>query len=337
MSCFDNLISFKGSCSDTTPTSGLYLDMLGFTLDQADDIVQGQEISGENLIADKITFAKEIIVNQITTHLADKFRSNSIIEGQRVGYYYDNQILVAGEANQLKGMRLELCNDDNFVDLFISEISLQVNTTGNVSVFVYDLIQNKLLDTLTVATVAGEVSSSYVNKTYKSKRKKLHLFIGYDSTAISSYQASVSRNGCATCGSGNGLTYLNQYLTAAAGKIGTASSKIYSNFSSLSDTGGVSLNYSIECNHEEWLCTIANRIALPLLYKTAAELYDYGLISQRSNDTTLIDSEKWKLRREEMEFKYREELDNVLKKIKLPSDNICFQCNDKSKNVIILP
>jgi hypothetical protein len=311
--------------------------MLGFTLNQANDIVQNDYDSGEALIADKILFAKEIIVNQITTHLSDKFRSNSIIEGQRVGYYYDNQITVAGEAGYLKGIRLELCNNSNFVDVFISEISLQVNFTGNVSVYVYDLIQNKLLDTLTVSTVAGEVSSSYVNKTYKSKRKKLHLFIGYDSSTIDSYQASVSKNGCATCGGGNGLIYLNQYLIAAAGKMPTAANKIYSNFSSIGDTGGISLNYSIECNHEEWLCTISNKMALPLLYKTAAELYDYGIISQRNNDTTLIDLDKWQKRREEMEFKYREELDNVLKHIKLPSDNVCFQCKDKSKNAIILP
>ena len=114
-----------------------------------------------------------------------------------------------------------------------------MNTTGNVSVYVYDLIQNKLLDTITVAAVAGNISTYWANKTYTSYRKKMHLFIGYDSSAINSYQSTVSMETCADCGGGIQPYSCNRYVKVVGSKVASASSKILSNTTNMSETGGV--------------------------------------------------------------------------------------------------
>jgi hypothetical protein len=337
MGCFDNLIGYRGGCTETTATSGLYLDQLGINLKQLDDIVQDDYDSGEDLLSDKISFSIKKMASSINQRFAEKFVSKTIVEGDKIGQYYDNQTLVTGEAGYLKGIRIEVCNDKAFFDFYISEIALQVNTTGNVSVVVYDLIQNKLLDTITVAAVAGNISTYWANKTYTSYRKKMHLFIGYDSSAINSYQSTVALNACTDCAGGIQTHSCNRYVKVVGAKIASASSKILSNTVNMSETGGVTLNYSLQCNHQEWLCTYSNILALPLLYLTAAEVFKYGTISQRENATTIIDLKKWEEMYEYCMVNYAQEMDNIVKRIDVPCDNICFRCNEKSRVAIILP
>jgi len=198
--CLNNVINIKSrSCGSDTPSSGLYLDMLGINMDWLNSITQMPYKNGEDLFTNKLEFSAAAISHNIVSRFADKFRANTIVNGQRIGFYNDNLQVVAGEAGYLKGIEVELCNDTSFVDFFLSNISLQTNFSGSVPILVYDLIQNKLLDTLTVTTVAGEVSVLTVNKTYKSNRKQLHLILVYDTTAINSYKSYVKKGGCTDC------------------------------------------------------------------------------------------------------------------------------------------
>ena len=91
-------------------------------------------------------------------------------------------------------IEVELCNLNSFVDFYLSELSVHVTSTGNVDVLVYDLFQNKLLDTITVAAIANEVVTVFPNKTYSSDRKNLNLIFVYDSTGVNSIQTSVDTN-----------------------------------------------------------------------------------------------------------------------------------------------
>src|SRR6185369_7861854 len=100
-----------------------------------------------------------------------KFKASSLLDDSRIGHFNDNLKMIAGDGN-LKGINIDLCNSESFLNLFISEMSLQVDKTGDVNILVYDLIQNKLLDTLTIACVANEVSTIYPAKEYYSAKKK---------------------------------------------------------------------------------------------------------------------------------------------------------------------
>jgi len=337
MSCFTDYITVNGTCSDATSQSDYSLKDIGITVSELNDIVTKDFKNGKDLGEQKIAFAIKQVTNSVYNHFAGKFRSRSILDGQRIGYPQPNMQSVAAIADHSKGVEIEMCNNNSFVDIYISEISLFVNFSGNVDVKIYDLHQNKLLDTITVAAVAGEISRAFVNKSYSSERRDLNLAIIYDSTGKASFKTEMKLGGCSDCSTG-APTWISPYFKARGVKIANADTKIKSNLRGVADTGGLSIQYNVNCNYNAWLCSVRNLIALPVLYKAGEQLMEFALHnSDRLNSKTIIDMEKvegrWKLYGE----KHREALDNILKNIRLPEDSRCFDCREKSKTVTMLP
>lgn len=338
MACFDDYITVEGNCSDGTPGSGYTLKDIGITLTELNQIVTRDFKNGKTLGEEKIEFAIKYIANDIFNHFAGKFRSSSILDNQRIGYPQSNLQTVAAIAATSKGIEIEMCNNDSFVDIYISEVSLFLNYTGNVSVKIYDLHQNKLLDTITVAAVANQISTSFVNKTYTSDRRDLNLAIIYDASTIDSFKTDLKNGGCSDCAGGGSASWVSPYFKARGIKIANASDKIKSNLVGMAETGGLAIQYNINCNYNAWLCSIRNMIALPILYKSGEALMEFALHnSDRLNSKTILDLDnveaRWKLYQE----KYISTLQNILKNIKLPSDSRCFDCREKNKTVTMLP
>lgn len=337
LECFDDIIGLRGSCESPTSVSGLWLDDAGIDLAELDSIINKSQIDSIDFFEKKRDFAINQIIALIHTHFSDKYKTNSVIRSGRIGFGKENQEAVSA-AGTLKGIEIELCNQTSFVDVFISSISLQVNTNGNVNVLVYDLFQNKLLDTITITAVSGQIVTVYPNKTYKSLRKELDIIFVYDATNFSSVKTTITQGGCRSCGSGGSMVNLNQYLSTRSISILAADAKIESNLTASGDTGGISLEYSIQCNYDEWLCTINKALAMPILFKTAYEIMDFTINnSMRLNTATTINIDTVKTRRDEYDKRYQTSIEALLQNIKLPQDEKCFECRQKSKNVVILP
>src|SRR3990167_4422934 len=335
--CFDDIIGLRGSCTTPASTSGLWMDDIGIDLAELDSIINKSQIDSVDFFEKKREFALRQIIQLIHTHYSDKYKTNTILRSGRIGFGKENQEVVAASA-VLKGIEIELCNDDSFVDVFVSSISLQVNTNGVVNVLVYDLFQNLLLDTIPLTAVSGRTVTVYPNKLYKSVRKELDIIFVYDATNFSSVKTMITQSGCKGCGSGGSMVNLNNYLSTRSISVPSASAKIESSLTGIADTGGLSLMYSIQCNYEEWLCTISNSIALPVLFKTAYEVMDYTINnSLRLNTATTINLETAGKRRDEYDKRYQDSIQALLQNIKLPQDEKCFECRQKSKHVVILP
>lgn len=337
LECFEDIVGLRGTCDTPNSTSGLWVDDIGIDLAELDAIINKSQIDSVNFFENKRDFAIKQIINIIHTHFSDKYKTNSILRGGRIGYGKDN-LEIAPALASLKGIEVELCNQDSFVDLFISSISLQVNFNGVVDILVYDLFQNKLLDTIPITAVSGQTVVVYPHKLYKSVRKELDIIFVYDATNFSSVMTTISNGGCKSCGDGTAMVNLNSYLSARSISILAADAKIEQNLIGSPDTGGLSLMYSIQCNYDEWLCTISNSIALPILFKTGYEIMDYAYNnSLRLNTTTTINWEGLLKRRDEYNLRYQASIEALLQNIKLPQDEKCFECRQKSKHVIILP
>jgi hypothetical protein len=338
MSCFDNLIGLTGTCNDTASDSGFTLGDIGISNDFLANIVTNEFSDGEALAANKINLATKLVVATISNFFSDRYKTNSVIDGTRIGQPSDNLQIISG--SNLRGIEIELCNDTSFLDLCISQIQLQLDHTGDVDVLFYDLAQDRLLATETVTVAPNEISTLDVALNFVSDRRDLDLIAVYDATGIDSIKTTIDTTGCSTCSGGRSLSRLNGFLSARGIEIPAASQKIQKNLTGKGDTGGLSLQYSINCNHESWLCTIKKNLAMPILYKTGVELMEYAdtvSINSRSNTTVTMNKEAIEERREIYDGKYRETLENVLKRIKLPQDRKCFECNLKSKNAVILP
>lgn len=337
LDCFIDIIGLRGSCDIPTSNSGLWLDDIGIDLAELDSIINKSQIDSIDFFEKKRDFAIKQIIALIHTHFSDKYKTNTVLRSGRIGFGKDNQEVVAAAAT-LKGIEIELCNQDSFVDVYVSEISLQVNNNGVVNVLVYDLFQNKLLDTIPITTISGSIVTVYPGKTYKSVRKELDIIFVYDATNFSSVKTTIIQGGCRSCRNGGSMTFLNQYLSTRSISVLSADAKIESNLTASSDTGGLSLMYSIQCNYDEWLCTISNSIALPILFKTAYEIMDFTINnSLRLNTATTINLDTAKTRRNEYDKRFQTSIEALLQNIKLPQDEKCFECRQKSKHVVVLP
>jgi len=336
--CFDNIIGLRGLCDGADLSdSGLYANEIGISVDELNDFLTEDYPSAKDFFDRQKTFAIEVITSQIHNALQSKYRAKTVLENQRVGYFQDNLNLIAGEAGYYKGFHVELLNCDSFLDLFLNFLSIQLHSSQSVNVVVIDLIEGKIIDTLSIDSVTDEIITAWYNKKYKSSRKRLNLFIGYLSTGITSNNTLAYSGGCSSCSNGVGK---NAFLRYTSAKLLSSGALTLENLETVNDTGGLSMGYNIACNHTDWLCSISNVIALPVLYKTASNIMSFGIRNsgnEQINTRNTINIEKLKEREQSYEFLYREEMDNLLKNINVPSDERCFVCRQKSRTVVMLP
>jgi len=334
--CFTNLISIGGCRNPVTPTSGLMMNDIGITLPELEQFIDKDYLNGQALFEAKLKFSLNVVFSSLQAFLSPKYKAHSIISSARAGQFQDNKVVVAGQANFLKGIYFDLLNSDSYVDLFVSAVSLHTDFTGDIPIYFIDLVQNRILETMTLTSVAEEISVLHVNTLFKSNRKKLSLAIVYDSEGINSYK-TVLRTDCAGCQDPH---ITNRYLRIKGIKLPELLPYIVSNVVPQNDTAGMSVEYSVQCNHSDYLCTMNNMIALPVIYKTAAELMEYALnisVNTRTNTTTTINRDVLKDRYDFYESKYKEYMKTLLNNVLLPSDEKCFVCNSVGKHAIILP
>lgn len=337
-SCYENIISLRGTCDDIIPTSGLWINDVGVSLQELNELVTEDFKDGYDLFQKKLAFTIEEVTKLVHSQLQPKYKARSVVENQRTGYYKDNLVQLPAIANYYKLLQYEIINYDSFLDMFVSEISLQLDYTGDVDVSVFNLLTGTLIDTITVPCVADQISTVYPNKTYKSNRHRLNLIFAYDSTGKTSNSSTLLSTGnCSGCGTKN--QYSNQYMRVSSGKLDVSLPKIKSNILPISDTGGMSLVYSLSCDHKSWLCSIQNVIALPILWKTAASIMEHGInispleqMTPRSQSSHLLEA-----RREEYLDKFYESFNSIMQNISLPSDEKCFVCNSKIKHLSMIP
>lgn len=333
MDCFDNLIGIHRTCSPVIPSSGLYIqDLPGITLSVANAAVDNETISGVKLIEEKISFAQNAILAQLRNQLADKIKINSIIQNDTIGFYRENLQVVSSESGKLKGIQIKTTQYPN-LEFFISKIFLKLAQSVTTKIYIYDLMTNTKLDEFDITTVANVPTAVLVNKAYPTLKQRLDLFICIDAGISNTYETSLTPSVCYSCGNGY---YSNNYLQATGGSIDDSAQKIDLNFTPINGTNGLSLDYSLNCSIEPFICNMGNQLAWPLLHKVGSELMKELLYSRRLNSIINIDSGTNKSLMESFENEYMASMGAILNNIKAPND-MCFQCNSRIKKAVAIP
>jgi len=328
MNCFDNIIGVKRTCDTTEPISGLYLnDLAGLTIKDADAAISDEYASGLRMIKSKINLATALVINHLRSG-ATKLLAYSTIENGICGIFTQKEIIPA-VSGKLKGIQLKLKNYPYF-SVLISSISFYAHETKTINIFIYDLVTGKLLDTFSLVTTSGEVSSIIVNKKYGVESKTIELFICTDSD-ISFNQAILSKGHCNGCTNthANAYTYLT-YSETSSSEIITA------NLQGGTSTGGISFSYSLECSIDPFICSMAGTLGMPILYKSASLIMEELSVSKRQNSIITIYKETHEDLMNKYEMEYQSSLGAIFNNMKTPND-ICFHCNSSIKTVAIAP
>ncbi len=336
MNCLDNLIGINNICTPVTPSSGLYIQNLpGITLSTANAATNNETQSGVKLLQDIITFSQNKLVNQIRNQIKDRVLINSVIGNDIIGFYKSNMTPVSLEAGKLKGIKIRIDHYPS-LDLYIGKIYLKLSTVQTIDVLIIDFMTGEILDTLPITTVANVPTAIIVNKSYPTNGQRTCIGIAIDSEISSTFQTSVSNTTLGGCASCNESSYSNKYLTVSGFQMDDSLQKIESNTIANEGTNGLSIEYSLNCSVENFICSMAGNLAWPLLHDVGAELMRRLKYTERLNSIVLINGKNNEDLRAEFDAEYMSTMSALLDNIKMPND-ICFNCNSTVRKVTQIP
>ena len=142
--------------------------------------------------------------------------------------------------------------------------------------------------------------------------------------------------GCTTCN--GGLYNLNGFITGRSIKYATGATPILANIDGHTDTAGLSVNFSLVCDNESWLCAHRNMLALPIMYRTAEAIMEYAYYNtERFNAKTSINRKELSERMMKYHEDYTTQLKSVVQNMVTPNDGICYLCKPRTKSIVTLP
>ena len=351
MSCLDNLVKVGRGCEGAD--SSLTLEDIGIYLSELDKFVTSDYDNGRALGLAKIDSATRIVLNDVSEYFRDKYRVRSVITNDSLGLFKDS---LGSEANtnELSGIEIDLCNNNDYLDLYINSVSVVGTETIDTQVVIFDLNTGVLLDTFPISLIEDVEVTIDISSTYKSIKRDTNIGIFLNKSLINSvYKTSLTNKGCATCRKSN-PTRVNGYVTSrgiytndtlygsaiadGSGVLASDLKVVKSNIRGENHTSGVSVTYSLQCNHEDWLCTYKNKLVMPIAYKAGMEVMKYALfVSDRMNSKTTLDAEKLQARLVEYENEYDKLFKNLASGINVPKDNNCFICKAGVRSRVMRP
>lgn len=335
MACLDNVIGVRSECSNTTPTTSLYIDSLVSTKEM-EKFVDAPHDTVSDLFTERLAMAIEEVRTDVYTHFSGNYITRSIIDSKRIGIFDEHRNASAAITNTYKGIEVRMNQTASSMKFVLSGLKFYSDHTGNVDVKVYNTISGELLDTITVAAVADEMVEVVVNKEYSSNLEPLYLGFVYDSTGVAAFKSTVGLTGCSSC-SNTAYHSVNSWLQTRAINNSTASDVIQDNITGTSDTGGLSIVYSVECDHKSWMCNQKSILARPILYKTAEVIMEYALYgTDRFNDHN-TKKEDYTARQLMYKEKYDELMKSVLNNMRMPNNDPCLKCERTNRMVTSLP
>ena len=335
MACLDNVIGVRSECSDATPTTSLYIDSLVSTKEMEKFIDAPHETVSE-LFTERLAMAIDEVRTDVYTHFAGNYITRSIIDSKRIGIFDEHRNASAAIANTYKGIEVRMNQTASSMKFVLSGLTFYSNHTGNVDVKVFNTISGELLDTITVAAVADEMVEVVVNKEYSSNLEPLYLGFVYDSTGVAAFKSTVGLTGCSSC-SNTAYHSVNSWLQTRAINNPIASDVVQDNITGTSDTGGLSIVYSVECDHKSWMCNQKSILARPILYKTAEVIMEYALYgTDRFNDHN-TKKDDYTARQLMYKEKYDELMKSVLNNMIMPNNDPCLKCERTNRMITSLP
>jgi hypothetical protein len=344
--CIESLLGLR-DCEGVEPSTGLYIDDLGINTTFLGQLITDQYNQGSELFIDKRAFAWRKLSSDVLTKLSPMMKSDTVIEGRRIGQVVSNysNVQTALGAGNYAGIRMKIDpNTISYLNFYLADINLAIASSNtNVPVLIFDMTTGKLMETITYAEGALD---QFLGKTFTSARRKMDIAIVYEST-MNSAKFTPKKGTCTSCGGGPKESHICPFVDAIGIELTTDGTNVLTSKSS-KYTAGMSVNYSVSCDRQGWLCSIGGLMALPLAYATAVEIYNYALTvspNQRVNTTVIVNRGQNKTElmdgimaaRDIAATRYSEELGAMLQNMRLPDDTHCWDCKRNMKYVTALP
>jgi hypothetical protein len=300
--CLEDFIGVK--CLTPNPKSGLWInDLEGINIRMAADIADSGYMSGLQLLQNKVNFASEIVMQELSGFMLPYFRINSVIDELLVGDFNANYLNTAALDRGLK----IITKDTRMMRLHVGEIKIRIQQTSFAhAVTIVDGLNSTSYPFTTDANGEAVVYANYMSSTRE-------IYIVMDNTAINPADTDV-KTGC-SCSSKS-----SQYMLAN----GWSGSGVGNN------SFGIKAQVNAECRIDELMCIISQHLRFPILYKAGLEIVKEAKATDRLNSVTLLDNDKINFLYEEFTNQYNNHMKlvvNQLPELMKRIDDICVICN----------
>lgn len=321
MNCLINTIGLKkldGSSADSEPESGLYINSLpGISTEILQDIADSDGKEYARVWQDvQLIAAKRIYIDLIA-----KLRSVYKVRQAKGNFLLEPISLEAVIAREPKKKGLLLgftyASRLSMQAFYITDVYLKSLTAGTSTLYIQDG-EGNILKELQVNVKVGS-NTFKVNEAYFGQ----DIFIGFDYTNIDV--------------NSNELGFADGYLNNAIGVISRGSSGAVvgaifeDNAYTVGNTSfGVGVRGYTACSVNGVVCYNRDLFSAAWLYLLGTQIMTEALGSNRINDTTTVNLEKYEGLRDLYQIDYEKALTTALAAIDVNSNDTCIECETSS-------
>jgi hypothetical protein len=281
-------------------------------------------------VTKQIEMAKRLTLSLFRTSIGERYSVGTLLEGETIGTYEPPRTAQAAQAFNT-GIELKVIRN-RYAQIQVNRIGLCVNYTGNVAVKAWDLFSGAELYSEPVTVAAGIPTFVNLEWTFDGRGDSRDIFIGYDATAVASYNTQFGGAGCGTCNGGSlNLKHLQAYTRRAATGSNPQGTLLPQN-----GTSGLMLDVSLVCNMDNYICSFGTSLAPVIWYRAGELICNYLYYSKRLSPTVAPYKEQHKELAELYAASWQKEYGVLLSNVSIPKGD-CFKCQSKAQIVSRLP
>jgi hypothetical protein len=315
LTCLEDIVGFDGGCPSQTFLQNLG-DLPGLSIKTINLGADSSYANAYELIGAKVKLAIKQIEKDFLNSLTNKMELDLVQVNGYAGYISTEPTQDLARA-VYKGILVDFL-DSKYNQVFIESLTLYTTYTGNIDVKLWNAITGELLDTVTIAVTSGQIAKLPVNWVLQPTNHNVCYFIGYDATLVDSF---------VTEGWDVGMYAYSMPLNAPVVRNNTLNGN---------GSGGLGINYSLQCGFNNYICSIRNMLELPLLYLVGKMIVDEIRFSGRL--TSIVVARKDDLT--EMGKLFQETYTDLMKQLvmgaRIPQDR-CFRCKEKVAIITRIP
>lgn len=318
LECLTKLIGLDDCGSATEPFK---LNQIGYSKDQLKQMKDDSYPTVELFFQAIKETAASMVVSDFFGHIARGSLSKQVVETGVIGVYSEGLKPITANTG-IAGVMFRVYGGQEYWKINIDSVRILVDYTGTIPINLYDLLTGQILQTVSVNVLPGVIATANFDFSAVSNLQTRNLFIGYDTTGITSYEAT-TKSGCNGCGQSSKQSSGVAYYSGATLDAPFTTAKV------LNNTSGLSVSYSVECNNDQFLCSIKSVFGIAMLWRTAMAALDYSNDSggQFSEQKT-VNHEGNETRYTRASFHYENEIEKIVKQVVLPA-NKCFACGPR--------
>ena len=329
MQCLQNLIGVAQSCQGQP--GYLSLQTIGITEGLLAQ-VHNEDETPLTMLANVERLAAEVLKNDVVTHFGERIIPRTMVDGIGFGEPANENEVLTGTG--IGGIVVELgANRSNQV-LTIGSLGLWMpGGDATYTVKVYDLTDGAEVASVDIDAIGDEITRESVALSLPARRRRTAYFITTDATSYNTVNI-LPDAGCGSC------TRHAQYIGGVeiwAGRIAPATPIRKSNIQSTSHTSGMMATLTVECDHGALLCEVRDRIALPYLYKVGQLIMDRAIYAFERMNSQTINKDALQERHDRLGSEYAASMRNILTRMNVPDDPICYVCNQRTKTLVGIP